>query len=122
NDLNLVRQLIGVGSRTVIVLGFSGIIAFCFMLRQSVPLTLMLLPVMPFIAGAGYWISNRIFSQSTKVQEGFSSLSEVVLENLNGIRTIQTHAQEDREIERFRKVSGAYADSYFGFMVLNAAL
>jgi ATP-binding cassette subfamily B protein len=32
NDLNLVRQLIGVGSRTVIVLGFSGFIAFAFML------------------------------------------------------------------------------------------
>jgi ATP-binding cassette subfamily B multidrug efflux pump len=122
NDLNLVRQLIGVGSRTVIVLGFSGIIAFCFMLRQSVSLTLMLLPVMPFIAGAGYWISNRIFQQSTLVQEGFSSLSEMVQENLNGIRTIQTHAQEEREIERFRKVSGAYADNYFRFMVLNAAL
>jgi len=122
NDLNLVRQLIGVGSRTVIVLGFSGIIAFYFMLWQSVSLTLLLLPVMPFIAGAGYWISNRIFSQSTKVQEGFSSLSEMVQENLNGIRTIQTHAQEDREIARFKKVSSDYADNYFSFMVLNAAL
>jgi ATP-binding cassette subfamily B protein len=67
-------------------------------------------------------ISNRIFRQSTKVQEGFSSLSEMVQENLNGIRTIQTHAQEAREIERFRGVSGAYADNYFHFMVLNAAL
>ncbi len=122
NDLNLVRQLIGVGSRTVIVLGFSGLIAFGFMMSLSLPLTLMLLPVMPFIAGAGYLISSRIFRQSTKVQEGFSALSEMVQENLNGIRTIQTHAQEDREIARFRRVSGAYADNYFRFMVLNAAL
>ncbi|HEY1707142.1 MAG TPA: ABC transporter ATP-binding protein [Rhizomicrobium sp.] len=122
NDLNLVRQLIGVGSRTVIVLGFSGLIAFSYMLSLSLPLTLLLVPVMPFIAGAGFFISNRIFRQSTKVQEGFSSLSEMVQENLNGIRTIQTHAQEAREIERFRGVSGAYADNYFHFMVLNAAL
>jgi ATP-binding cassette subfamily B protein len=122
NDLNLVRQLIGVGSRTVIVLGFSGIIAFCYMLSLSPMLTLMLLPVMPFIAGAGYWISNRIFHQSTLVQEGFSSLSEMVQENLNGIRTIQTHAQEDREIERFKTVSSNYADNYFSFIILNAAL
>ncbi len=49
NDLNLVRQLIGVGSRTLIVLGFSGLVAFGFMLVLSFKLTLWLLPIMPFI-------------------------------------------------------------------------
>ncbi|MBV9542026.1 MAG: ABC transporter ATP-binding protein, partial [Alphaproteobacteria bacterium] len=122
NDLNLVRQLISIGSRTLIVLGFSGIVAFGFMLALSVKLTLWLLPVMPFIAGMGFYLSRRIYVQSTLVQEGFSSLSESVQENLNGIRTIQTHAQEDREVERFKSVSGAYADNYFRLMVLNAAL
>jgi ATP-binding cassette subfamily B protein len=122
NDLNLVRQLIGVGSRTVIVLGFSGIIAFSFMLGLSPRLTLWLLPVMPFIAGAGFLISTRLYHQSLRVQEGFSSLSEFVQENLNGIRTIQTHAQEDREISRFRAISGDYAENYFKLMVLNASL
>jgi ATP-binding cassette, subfamily B, multidrug efflux pump len=122
NDLNLVRQLIGVGSRTLIVLGFSGLIAFGFMLVLSFKLTLWLLPIMPFIAGMGYFLSRRIYEQSTVVQEGFSTLSESVQENLNGIRTIQTHAQEDREVARFRGVSATYADNYFRLMVLNAAL
>ncbi|MEI9993053.1 MAG: ABC transporter ATP-binding protein [Rhizomicrobium sp.] len=122
NDLNLVRQLIGVGSRTLIVLGFSGLIAFAFMLALSLKLTLWLLPIMPFIAGMGYFLSRRIYEQSTRVQEGFSALSESVQENLNGIRTIQTHAQEDREVARFRQVSATYADNYFRLMVLNAAL
>lgn len=122
NDLNLVRMLIGVGSRTIIVLIFSGLIAFTFMLGLSPGLTLWLLPVMPFIAGAGTLIASRIYQQSIKVQEGFSGLSEFVQENLNGIRTIQTHAQEDREIERFRKISTAYADNYYSLMVLNASL
>jgi ATP-binding cassette subfamily B protein len=122
NDLNLVRQLISIGSRTLIVLGFSGLVAFAFMLFLSPKLTLWLLPVMPFIASMGFYLSRRIYEQSTLVQEGFSSLSESVQENLNGIRTIQTHAQEDREVERFRGVSGAYADNYFRLMVLNAAL
>jgi ATP-binding cassette subfamily B protein len=122
NDLNLVRQLISIGSRTLIVLGFSGVVAFAFMLFLSVKLTLLLLPVMPFIAGMGFFLSRRIYAQSITVQEGFSSLSESVQENLNGIRTIQTHAQEDREVERFKSVSGAYADNYFRLMVMNAAL
>jgi ATP-binding cassette subfamily B multidrug efflux pump len=122
NDLNLVRQLISIGSRTLIVLGFSGLVAFAFMLFLSPSLTLLLLPVMPFIAGMGFFLSRRIYSQSITVQEGFSSLSESVQENLNGIRTIQTHAQENREVARFKAVSGAYADNYFRLMVMNAAL
>lgn len=122
NDLNLVRQLISIGSRTLIVLGFSGLVAFAFMVFLSPMLTLWLLPVMPFIAGMGFYLSRRIYEQSTLVQEGFSSLSESVQENLNGIRTIQTHAQEDREVARFKRVSGDYADNYFKLMVMNAAL
>jgi len=122
NDLNLVRQMIGVGSRTVVVLCFSGLIAFTFMVFLSAKLTLWLLPVMPFIAGAAYVISRRLYQQSTRVQEGFSTLSEFVQENLNGIRTIQTHAQEDREIARFKTITGKYADDYFHLMVLNSAL
>jgi ATP-binding cassette subfamily B protein len=122
NDLNLVRQLISIGSRTLIVLGFSGLVAFSFMLFLSPMLTLWLLPVMPFIAGMGFYLSRRIYEQSTTVQEGFSTLSESVQENLNGIRTIQTHAQEDREVARFRATSGNYADNYFRLMVMNAAL
>lgn len=122
NDLNLVRQMIGVGSRTVIVLGFSGIIAFTFMVGLSPSLTVWLLPVMPFIGGAGFLISTRLYRQSLRVQEGFSTLSEFVQENLNGIRTIQTHAQEDREIARFRTLSDEYSQNYFRLMLLNASL
>jgi len=122
NDVQLIRMLIGLGTRLVFVLGFSGIIALIFMSFQSWQLTLMLLPVMPFIAYAGWVLSKRIFDQSMIVQEGFSTLSSQVQENLNGIRTIQTHAQEEREIDRFTDVSSAYANDYFRLMFLNSAL
>ena len=122
NDLNLVRQLVSMGTRTVIVLGFSGFVAFLFMLALSAKLTLWLLPVMPFIAVGGFILSSHIFRQSLRVQEGFSTLSEMVQENLNGIRTIQTHAQEDREIARFAALSSGYADDYFRMTLLNTGL
>ncbi len=122
NDLNFVRQLVSMGTRTVIVLGFSGLVAFGFMLTLSAQLTLWLLPVMPFIALVGFILSSHIFRQSLRVQEGFSTLSEMVQENLNGIRTIQTYAQEDREIARFEALSTSYADYYFRMTLLNAGL
>lgn len=122
NDITLIRQLIGLGTRLLFVLGFSGIIAFIFMFYQSSGLTLLLLPALPVFAIIGWVIAKRIFDQSTLVQEGFSSLSEQVQENLNGIRTIQTHSQEERETARFEAASGRYADDYYRLMSLNSGL
>ncbi len=122
NDITLIRQLVGMGTRLLFVLGFSGIIAFIFMFYQSPWLTLLLLPALPIFAIVGWIIAKRIFTQSTEVQEGFSTLSAQVQENLNGIRTIQTHAQEEREIERFEATSDAYAGGYYKLMLLNSAL
>jgi ATP-binding cassette subfamily B protein len=122
NDISLIRQMIGLGSRLLFVLGFSGIIAFVFMLHQSVSLTLLLLPALPFFAVFGWVLAARIFNQSTIVQEGFSNLSAQVQENLNGIRTIQTHAQEAHEIRRFEDTSSHYARDYYKLMFLNSAL
>ena len=122
NDITLIRQLVGMGTRLLFVLGFSGIIAFVFMFYQSPWLTLLLLPALPVFAVLGWIIAKRIFTQSTQVQEGFSTLSAQVQENLNGIRTIQTHAQEDRETERFEATSDAYARDYYKLMFLNSGL
>lgn len=122
NDIMLIRQLIGMGTRLLFVLGFSGIIAFIFMFQQSPSLTLLLLPALPVFAVIGWVLAKKIFMQSTQVQEGFSSLSAQVQENLNGIRTIQTHAQDARETERFEAASDQYAGSYYKLMFLNSGL
>ena len=122
NDLQLIRMMIGLGSRLLLVLGASGIIAFTVMLTLSAQLALMLLPLMPFIAFFGWLIARKIFIQSTAVQEGFSELSAQVQENLNGIRTIQTHAQEAREIDRLEKKSSDYAAEFQKLMFFNSAL
>ena len=122
NDLQLIRMMIGLGSRLLLVLGASGIIAFGVMLTLSSKLALMLLPLLPFIAFFGWLIARKIFIQSTAVQEGFSDLSAQVQENLNGIRTIQTHAQEAREIDRLEKKSSDYAGEFQRLMFFNSAL
>ncbi|MGV8996312.1 MAG: ABC transporter ATP-binding protein [Parvibaculaceae bacterium] len=122
NDISLIRQMIGMGTRLLFVLGFSGIISFVFMLHQSASLTLLLLPALPFFAVFGFVLANRIFRQSTIVQEGFSDLSAQVQENLNGIRTIQTHAQEANEIRRLTNTSSRYAADYYKLMFFNSAL
>jgi len=122
NDVQMIRMFIGMGTRLMFVLGFSGLVAFCFMLYLSPGLTAMLLPLMPIIGLIGWIVAARLFDQSIKVQEGFSALSSQVQENLNGIRTVQAHGQEEREIERFVDSSSAYANDYHRLIFYNSAL
>ena len=92
------------------VLIFTAIVGFAFMVSLSWELTLAVLLPMPPIAVVAYLFSRRIYVQSHRVQEGFSSLSTFVQENLGGIRTVQAMAQEGREVERFGGVNQDYVD------------
>ena len=108
NDIGLVRQLVAQGMRTLLVLGFSGLIGFACMFHQSPSLALLILPPLPLIFAVAWRLSGRLRQQSLRVQEGFSGLSERVQENLGGIRTIQALTQEEAEIGRFEAVNEDY--------------
>ena len=122
NDINLIRQLIGGGLRTIMVIIFTALIAFVCMLYLAPQLTLLLLIPMPFIAVTGWRMSRKVFARSMRVQEGFADLSEQVQENLNGIRTVQALVQEAREVERFDTVNVDYAQRYLALVRTNSLI
>jgi ATP-binding cassette subfamily B protein len=82
----------------------------------------LLLPAIPALAFGAWRLAKKMLRQSERVQEGFSDLCSQVQENLNGVRTIQAHAQEHREIARFTEESSRYSDAYFRLMQLKSAL
>jgi len=110
NDISLIRQFIAGTTRMTMVLIFTASVGLIFMFGLSVPLTLAVLAPMPLVTFAAWYYSKRIYAQSHRVQEGFSELSTFVQENLNGIRTVQSMAQEEREVERFDQVNGQFLD------------
>ncbi len=112
NDINLVRQLVGMGLRTILVIIFAAVVGLICMAALAPQLTALLLIPLPVIAIIGWWLSRRVFSASLAVQAGFASLSEQVQENLNGIRTVQALVQERHEIERFNRVNDEYATRF----------
>jgi len=122
NDIGLVRDLVANGTRTIIVLFFSAFVGLAFMLWLSPQLTLLLLPPLPVITGVAYLLARRIYAASTDVQEGFSTLSDRVQGNMNGIRTIQALGQEDAETERFAAVNDGYAEQYYTLLKLNSSI
>jgi len=109
NDISLVRQVLAGTTRMTTVLVFTAVVGLGFMFSLSWKLTLALLLPMPLITLVAYYFSVRIYGMSYRVQEGFSTLSTFVQENLNGIRTVQSMAQEDDEVNRFADVNRDFA-------------
>lgn len=122
NDINLIRQLIGGGLRTLGVITTTALVGFVCMFVLAPGLTLLLLVPLPVIGLVGWRMSRRIYDRSRHVQEGFAGLSEQVQENLNGIRTIQALVQERAEIERFDAVNADYAARFMALTRVNSRL
>ena len=120
NDINLIRQLVGMGLRTILVVVFSAVIGLAFMLSLAPTLTLLLMLPLPVIALVGWHLSRAVFARSLRVQEGFADMSEQVQENLNGIRTVQALVQEQNEIQRFDGVNDEYAARFFALARTNS--
>ncbi len=122
NDIGMVRQLLAQGVRTVIVMIASAVVGLGGMLWLSPELALLLLLPLPVIAVTAHFMAGRIYTASLAVREGFSELSERVQENLNGIRTIQAHVQEEAEIERFAALNRDYAERFLRLVRRDAQL
>lgn len=110
NDINICRDILSSAIRMTFILFSTAITGVVFMLTLSVELTVAVLLPLPIIGYVAFKFSKRIYHQSYLVQEGFSGLSTFVQENLNGIRTVQSMAQEDREISRFSNVNQDFAE------------
>ncbi len=110
NDITLCREILAGAIRMTLILLLTAIVGLVFMFSLSPALTLAILLPMPIIGFVAVLFSRRIFALSRRVQEGFAGLSTFVQENLNGIRTVQAMAQEEREIERFALVNQDFAD------------
>ncbi len=122
NDIQLVRQLIGMGLRTILVLLFSAATGLGFMFALAPDLAWVVLPPLPVIGWVGWRASRSVFAASTAVQAGFANLSEQVQENLGGIRTVQAQVQEQREIAAFDAVNTEYAQRYLHLVRLNSLI
>ncbi|MEN8184678.1 MAG: ABC transporter ATP-binding protein, partial [Myxococcota bacterium] len=122
NDIGLIRQMVGLGTRTIFVLVFSAAVGFGFMLYESPGLTLLLLPPLPAIFLTALFMSRRVHHHSLLVQGGFSTLSERTQENLSGIRTIQALTQEEQEIRRFGETNDNFVERYLDLIRTNSLI
>ena len=113
NDISMVRMVVSFGAVNIVMFVFSVLAALGFMLAMSPALTVWVVAPLPFVAVIGFMMARGMFPFFRERQEALATLTAFTQENLNGIRTIQAMAQEEQEIERFRKASTRYAQKFY---------
>jgi ATP-binding cassette subfamily B protein len=97
SDIRSIQLLLAFGP-LVVLSSLTFILAFAFMLRIHVMLTLVVLSTMPFVYLAGMALRKRVFPLSWVVQARTADVATIVDENINGIRVVMSHAAEERQI------------------------
>ena len=113
NDINMVRMVVSFGWVNIITFVFTIATGMYFMFDLSAELAIWLIIPLPFVAIVGFMMARAMFPYYRDQQEAMASLTAFTQENLNGIRTIQAMAQEEREIDRFHTVSSHYANMVY---------
>ncbi len=108
------------GFRFFLSFGFSELIRFIVligitfgvMFYYSVPLTVVTLITLPFLAVVVYKFDRAVHPAFRGIRKSFGKLNTKVQENISGINTVKSLSREDFEIGKFNHSNGDYKDKY----------
>ena len=103
NDLNSVRQFVGMGVISLIqtAMMLVGVVIAMFLLSWQ--LTLISLMLMPFTSVAMVLVGRRMQARYRAVQDQYGAISTFAQESFSGIRVLKAYVQEELEIRSFSK-------------------
>jgi len=120
NDLQAVRGFAGEG----VLMTADGIGMTLFTLIAMVysigwKLSLWALLPLPLLALAIMLTGKLIFARSRAVQDGFAKLSDLVQENISGVRVIKAYSQEPAEEAKFESANREYIKRFMSMAQVN---
>ncbi|MBU3811150.1 MAG: ABC transporter ATP-binding protein/permease [Candidatus Niameybacter stercoravium] len=123
NDLNAIRMMVGPGVITI----FDAVIMTFLVIGQmafdiSLPLTLVAIIPMPFIAWGSYYFGKIIKRRFRIKQEAFALLSDKVQEAFSGIKVIKSFVQEYYDLKDFDVIAEDNYDKNLKLAKLSAFL
>jgi ATP-binding cassette subfamily B protein len=120
NDLNAVRDFLGPGIMYSINTLFRLLFAIGAMLSISPSLTLFALLPAPFLSFSVYRTGVSIQKRSKRIQENYASITNLVQENISGIRVVRNYNREQFETGRFEALNREYYDNNLGLARVQA--
>jgi len=110
NDLNAVRNMAGPGimysANTIVV----GIATIALMLHLDWRLTVLTLIPLPLASIGVKFFGQRIHDRFERIQAMYSEMTEMVRENLSGVRVIRAFRQEAPESARFDAMNQEFVE------------
>lgn len=76
---------------------------FAFMFYTSWKLSVVLLLIIPPVAGMAFFFGRRIRALAKKFQGALADSAMVAEETISGLRTLKSFVQEDNEVHRYQK-------------------
>ena len=122
NDLAQVRMLFGFGVLNIINVVFAFASALQVMLSISIRLSLVSFVTMPVLIFITRSFSRGLFTRNRENQEAIGKLSEVLQQNLAGIRVVRSFALETKELHRFQEANRDYLDASLGLARLRGSM
>lgn len=108
NDLNAVREFLGPGIMYSLNTFFRLFFALIAMIALSPKLTFFALLPAPLLSYSVYKIGSSMQKRSKKIQENYAAITNLVQENLSGIRVVKSYTRESFEISRFESLNREY--------------
>lgn len=117
NDLQAVRGIAGEGVLMLAdALGMTAFTLIAMISTIGLKLSLWALAPLPVMVIAVAILGRLIFARWGAVQEGFARLSDVVQENISGVRVVKAYAQEPAEEAKFEEANAGYIRRYMAMM------
>jgi ATP-binding cassette subfamily B protein len=122
NDINAVRQFIGMGVISLIQTAFMLIGVVVAMFFISWRLTLISMALMPFTTVLMFMIGRRMQSRYRAVQDQYGAISTYAQESFSGIRVIKAYVQEELEGRAFSRENNEYVTRSMRYVKLSGLL
>jgi len=122
NDLNQVRQFVGMGLINLLSTGIMLIVVAVLMVLINWNLALVAFAVLPFVSLTMVIVGRTLQRRFRAVQDQFGQLSTHAQENFSGIRVIKAFVQEDHEIDAFARANEEYVRRNLSYVRLSGVM
>lgn len=109
-DVEQLRRFVSVGSMRLLSSFFTFVFVLITLLMMDWKLTFLSLCTMPFLAWSVTMFGKKVRPRYRQIQQQMAVLTTVLQENVTGVRVVRAFAQEEAEIEKFRKENWIYLE------------
>ncbi|ROO88331.1 ATP-binding cassette subfamily B protein [Actinocorallia herbida] len=110
NDVQQVQMLVLMALTMAVAAPIMAVGSIFMALRQDVPLSLLLLLILPLLGGVLTWAVTRMVPLFQSIQGKLDDLNQILREQITGVRVVRAFVREKQETERFAKSNDVLLD------------